>query len=74
MGQKMTEVYEKGDELDLEGARNELVFNDEGEGTKLGNAIADFRDGELIERLGFEPDSDDLDVALEQWLTMNFMG
>lgn len=74
MGQKMTEVDEDGDELGFEGAWNEVVFNDEGEGTKLGDAIADFRDGELTERLGFEPDSEDLDDALEQWITMHFMG
>jgi hypothetical protein len=74
MGQKMTEVDEDGDELSFEGASNEVVFNDEGEGTKLGDAIADFRDGELTERLGFEPESEDLDDALEQWITMHFMG
>lgn len=35
----------------------------------LGNAIADFRDDELRSRLGYDPDSDSLDEALEHWIT-----
>lgn len=35
----------------------------------LGDAIADFRDDELKSRLGYEPDSDSLDEALEHWIT-----
>lgn len=35
----------------------------------LGDAIADFREYELIPRLEYEPDVDALDEALEEWIT-----
>lgn len=54
-------------------AWNEIVFDCDGKGTILGNAIADFRDGELIERLGYIPESDTLDDALEQWISDEYI-
>lgn len=51
-------------------AWNEVVFDDtQGKDSVYGHAIADFRDGELLERLGYEPSPDALDDALEQWIS-----
>ena len=59
----------RDDELSFGEAWNEVVFDAQGNDSALGQAIADFRDGELSERLGYEPSSDALDDALEQWIS-----
>lgn len=59
----------RDEEMSYEEAWNEIVFDPNAGDSLLGIAIADFRDGELTERLGYEPDSEALDDALEQWIS-----
>ena len=58
----------RDDELSFGEAWNEVVFDAQGSDSALGKAMADFRGGELYERLGYEPSSDALDDALDQWI------
>lgn len=58
----------KLDGIDFGDAWNEVVFDYNGNDTDLGIAFADFRDEYLIKRLGYEPNSEALDDAIEQWI------
>jgi hypothetical protein len=58
----------RDEEMSFDEAWNVVVFDAQGSDSALGKAMADFRGGELYERLGYEPSSDALDDALDQWI------
>lgn len=69
MARWMKEGDDYGDAWDKVACNEEDLYPDD----KLGDAIANFRDGELTERLGREPDSETLDDALDMWITVHYM-
>lgn len=62
----------KQEDEDFGEAWNEVVFDEKGNGTELGDAIADWRDKVLYPRLDYVPDSDALDDELEEWALRDF--
>lgn len=69
MARWMKEGDDYGDAWDKVACNEEDLYPDD----KLGDAIANFRDVELTERLGREPDSEALDDALDMWITVHYM-